>query len=186
MQGHVDARRLVVKDYDHPMYPDSLRTVAVFDLPSGTVDLDEIPQKVYDVLGEAEITGYEVEDSRSTYMIGAGSSTQFVLLALASGAVEGAASALIDKLAAWCASKNRNRGRDVAQVDQSVERAKQLIAKHFNPQGLLEALEIAISDEQERFVLQDGLGNQFAVETRGSPHSIVARKVPDSNQSNAA
>jgi hypothetical protein len=176
-------RTLIVKDYDHPMYPDSLRSVAILNLPWGVVDLDEIPQKVHDELAEARIAAYELKDSRSIEVMGAGFNSQHVLLTLASGAAEGTASALIERLAKWCTRKNRDQEKGATQFDQSVESAKKLITDHFNPQGHLEALEISISDERARFVLQDSLRNQFVVETKGSSNSIVAKRILDSSQS---
>lgn len=182
MQGHVDVRRLVVKDYYHPMYPDSLRSVAILNLPAGVVDLDEVPQKLAEELGNAGIGGYELKDSRSIELMGAGFSGQEVLLTLATGAAEGAASVLIARLAEWCARKMRGRAKNTAQVDLSVERATRLIEKHFSPGGHLELLEVEVLDEQARVVLQDDGENRFVVETKGGPYSIVARRVPGPNE----
>ena len=183
MQGHVDMRTLIVKDYDHPMYPQSLRIVAVLDLPWGTVDLDEIPEKVLEELARTGIGGYEIHDSRSVEVMGAGFNGQHVLLTLASGAAEGAASALIERLVQWCTQKAHKSSSD-AQASQSIDRARNLVLDYFNPQGDLETVEISISDEASRFVLQDSLSNRYIVETaKGSPENIVAKRVLDSGES---
>jgi hypothetical protein len=182
MQTHVTVRKLVVKDYYHPMYPDSLRTVAILDLPAGAVDLDEVPQKLGEELDNAAITGYELKDSRTVEQMGAGFSGQEVLLTLATGAAEGAASVLIARLTEWCASKMSRRGKHSKEVEPSVERATRFIERYFNPLGPLEVIEIDVSNEQARLVLQDDGENRFVVETKGGPHSIVARREPVPNE----
>ena len=91
MYDTISMRFLTIKDYEHPMHPDSLRIVATFWLPGGM--LDAIPQKIFEELAQSGIVGYEISDLRRIEAMGAGHSAQEVLLTLASGAAEGAASA---------------------------------------------------------------------------------------------
>jgi len=176
MEGYADGRTLIVKDYYHPMYPDSLRAVAVYQLPWGA--FGEIPQKVLDELRQSAIAGYDITERNSMMLMGAGSSTQLVLLELASGAMEGVAAALMAELTRWTVSKIRNRGKETTSHDESVDRATQLITEHFSPHGQLAVFETQFSDEDARVLLKDDCDNRFLVEIRGSLNITIARRLP--------
>jgi hypothetical protein len=171
MHGHVDSRSLIISHYDEPGSP--LRTWAFLSFPFGEVDLDEIPEEVYERLRQNALHHYEINENRSVSYLGAGFNGQSVVLTLISGIAEGSASALIEGLAKWCTNRSIQNTKNIIAID-TIEDATRLITEHFNPQGTLQALEISISDTNSRFILQDSLDNRYSIEAvKGIPGSIV-------------
>jgi hypothetical protein len=180
----IDHCSLVIKDYEDLMNPRSLKSITTFFLPGKGLDVDEIPEQIFDEFRTGwpdGIGGYEITDTRSIMRWGASGATQEIVFAIVSGAAEGAIAPIIKRLWGWCESRfGRKEWGSLPKVRYSMEAANGLILEHFNPQGALSTLEISMSDAGSRFVLEDAAKNRYVVETAGGHgRRITARKLSD-------
>jgi hypothetical protein len=189
MQGYVDARSLVVTEYEDVYDESTLQSVTVLSLPGGSmVELDEITEKinqelsvVYQSETQTGIYGHVVKDTRQIVAVGASAASQEVILALAASLVGGAAQVLLQNLSSWCVQKLKEKKFMYTALDTSIDGAKRLVTKHFNPQGQLEVVSMSNSQENLKFVLADSEGNQYQVESvKGNPVSLRINKTRNS------
>lgn len=177
MFRYVDRRHVVIKEVEDLYNSTNVSVAYEFTLQSG--EADELGAKIGELLLANGLDRYLFDDSRGWTESGASGAGQEIILIIETAVATGIVEALVVELIAWFAEKaGHNKQQDLAHVSQYLDKIKREIAKHFNPAGELEVLEIVQTEQVYKVLLKDNQDSRYVVQLDKSGNLVSMKKAP--------